>query len=144
MEETLILFETAKLAKEKGFDWIDKDKPYYSNDHNILGELKKVGIKLLTSWINSYKSNKADTRYNYISLRPTQSLLQKWLREVHNIEVYVRPFINAENHEKHYRCFVVWFDGRMYQDGMFFTGSKWEEALEVGLQEGLKLIELSK
>ena len=28
MKEQIISFETAKLAKEKGFDWIDKHKPF--------------------------------------------------------------------------------------------------------------------
>lgn len=89
MKEEIIKLETALLAKEKGFDWIDKDKPYYGSDFNIHGKIEKVGIKLLTYWFNQYKKDKTDSRYNGISLRPTQSLLQKWLREIRNTHIEI-------------------------------------------------------
>ncbi len=122
MQETLITFETAKLAKEKGFDLIVRSA-YHYNGSNCIQITTKNSENLGIS-------------------APTQSFLQKWLREVHNIEVFVRPFINGENHDKHYRCFIVWFDGRMYQDNKYFSNQSYEEALEAGLLEALKLINL--
>lgn len=82
MQEYLISFETAKLAKEKGFNI--EVKTYF--------DFKKFGIKPveffgklnandLTKWDDDLRQN---TSANYISA-PTQSLLQKWLREKHKI-----------------------------------------------------------
>jgi len=70
---------------------------------------------------------------------PTQSLLQKWLREVYWIEVY--PFAEGRRKNKtlEYQCEVT--DDRINSsttiDGRFKT---YEQALEKGLQEALKLI----
>ena len=93
MKEQLITFETAKLAKEKGFEF-----------HH--------------AWI-------------------TQSLLQKWLREQHNLEVI----------SMHADDFVWWkvkvrrlskVGAELIKTEMEFN--TYEEALEKGLQEALKLI----
>jgi len=72
----------------------------------------------------------------YSISRPTQSLLAKWLREVHNIIVTPLPtktkwFFNIQwgGVETNYED----FDSDEYY-------STYEEALEIGLQEGLKLI----
>ena len=61
MEDTLITFETAKLAKEKGFEF-----------------------KIVWEYILGFKNNHERDKY-----LPTQSLLAKWLREKHNIIVLV-------------------------------------------------------
>lgn len=74
MEETLIKFETAKLAKDKGFDV--PTRIYYLTN----GDLAESTIK--TS--NSYWADVED--YNTCC---SQSLLQKWLREQHRIHIIV-------------------------------------------------------
>ena len=61
MEDTRVTFETAKLAKEKGFEF-------------------KVVWEYILGFENNYERDK------YL---PTQSLLAKWLREEHNIIVLV-------------------------------------------------------
>ena len=71
MEEQLISFETAKLAKEKGFNLetyikLDEDNPKNLN------------------------SNYNPKEYQPWYLDISQSLLQKWLREVHNIHINIR------------------------------------------------------
>ena len=100
MKEELITFETAKLAKEKGF-------------------------KFQYAWIPE------------IDNLPTQSLLQKWLREQHNLEVI----------SMHADDFVWWkvkvrrlskVGAEIIKTEMEFN--TYEEALEKGLQEALKLI----
>lgn len=70
---------------------------------------------------------------------PTQSLLQKWLREKHGINVEV--FLS---YEFPYNTYFY----RVMKIGKYFTLSHtdfesniYEEALEAGLQEALKLIE---
>jgi len=140
MQELLILPETAKLAKEKGFDWIDKDKPYYSSDHNIWGAIQKVGIRLLTSWIDSYKSNKEDIRYNYISLRPTQAMLQKWLRDVHLIDVIVSREGTIATLREGFSVMIYSAETTIFPWELGRVHKIYEEALETGLLEALKLI----
>ena len=119
MEEQLITFETAKLAKEKGFDI--RVKCSY-----VKGRLFRRTKRKRDNW------NKFDDKY-YSA--PTQSLLQKWLREtrlVNNYSIVVTV---------HFTSFSqYWFD---INNGKK-TGDKfdtYEEALEKGLQEALKLIE---
>lgn len=111
MTEQLISFETAKLAKEKGY--IDMSYPVYSYD----------GFKILsyTNSMNVYPCS-------------TQSLLQKWLREKHNIEVNPCHSCNGE--------YDLWTNnGNLLQvNGLYKNYKTYEEALEQGLQEALKLI----
>ena len=75
MEEKLISFETGKLAKEKGFNIIDVHAYYHINEGYTLGHA------LCYSEVNEQEDN--------LLLAPTQGLLQKWLREVHNINVFM-------------------------------------------------------
>lgn len=96
MEEQLISFETAILAKEKKFN---------------------ISCRYCTC--------------NNVQL-PTQSLLQKWLREVHNIEVYVTPVKEITNDFKYYQWMIHTIS--------FGIHDTYEKALEAGLIEALKLI----
>ncbi len=126
MQEELITFETAKLAKEKGFNikvW-DYFQITTAKNPSELCTLSK------TNWNN----------YEPTLSRPTQSLLAKWLREVHNIEVFFRPFINTNTHIKHYKSYVLWYDSIIHHHQSTNGQESMEQALEVGLQEGLKLI----
>ena len=121
MEEGIISFETAKLAKEKGFQ--EEELHYYFNE-----ELLQHPNRLY------YNFNQDNPPLNQFSA-PYQSFLQKWLREGHKIHITLqnKPFtfgfdyyiidLNTEN------C-VGRGDSISY-----------EEALEKGLLESLKLIE---
>jgi len=117
MKDQLISFETAKLAKEKGFDI-----PYRGYNDN--GEL-------YPSWFVN-DNNYRNLPYYFA---PPQSVLQKWLRDEHNIVVFVSFAYGdfgryaAEVHSK--KMNVV--------DG-FTIFDNYEKALEEGLQEALKLI----
>ena len=79
MQETLVTFETAKLAKEKNFN-IPCDARWWM-EFGSWRESKQGAVKCKNS-------------EEYSISRPTQSLLQKWLREVHNIHLMVEPFYN--------------------------------------------------
>jgi hypothetical protein len=127
MKDTLITFETAKLAKHKNFP--QRTGKMFDN-----GKLKKVSLSL------GHPSDYKDRFYS----APTQSLLQKWLREVYNIQVIVIPFASDSMDEnsntiycffsnnKHFYAFVDKDHKNQY--------NTYEEALEIGLQEALKLI----
>ena len=132
MKEQIITFETAVLAKEKGFYW--KVDNYYNIPNEKLHAFKLFKTKQFKlecakgdyvpiDWNNS--------KFNNICLSaPTQSLLQKWLREVHDIHVVI------VGSPKYSPC--VMLDGTNYwrQDDEL----SYEEALEMGLQQALNLI----
>jgi len=102
MKEQIISFETAVLAKEKGWDG---------------------------DFIESHK------------ILTTQSLLQKWIRDVHEIHIVI---------ERIYSGGLYFFKiQKENKNGYFINASrnKWstlfktyEEALEIALQQALKLI----
>ena len=141
METELITFETAVLAKEKGFDWKVYDDLYnkviYWNGEEIphslydcLYEEEKINDSLFKYEIQSgYIPNEYLSK---LIMRPTQSLFQRWLREVHNIHIWIIPN-------------TLWDYGYYYFKDGGYTLSKmgfksYELALETALQEGLKLI----
>ena len=110
MKEQLITFETAKLAEKVGF------KEEYPN--------------------NSYSQDglfMPQTRAFQGLPAPTQSLLQKWLREVHSIDILI-----AKPESKYWNVYI-WEETEMLFSLNEYAKS-YEEALEKGLQEGLKLI----
>lgn len=123
MREEIITFKTAKLAKEKGFS-------YYVSYSYWNEELTSMtpGYALDDGTHSDYKIYLEYQRY----LAPTQSLLQKWLREEHN--VWVMPEYNGAG-------IMVYIHNKGKIDsggiGLFQT---YEQALEKGLQEALKLI----
>jgi predicted transcriptional regulator len=128
MEDTLVTFETAKLAREKGFE---QDPNYLRKSYyNYKGELNGDVSDYLKSFFN-HKDTKEEVDKSLESINaPTQSLLQKWLREVHNIIITIdhvtskgwcyRIQVKNSNWSNFYKCY--------------------ELALEDGLQEALKLI----
>jgi hypothetical protein len=130
-----VTFKQAKLAKEKGFDIPTKlcftnEPDSYPLPFNA-GNDRHVNSKHL----------------EYISA-PTQSALQKWLREIHNIDISI--IADIIDGERGYECWIINKDGKEIQPllsqiieekyGTLSYELKYEEALEKGLQEALKLI----
>jgi hypothetical protein len=118
----LISLETAKLAKEKGFD-ISCIYFYHNKSDNAVIEKGGGKIKIFKDW-NSNDNGMYVTCWS----APTQSLLQKWLRKEHEIHSWVEhkgtyyfPRVNKFNKGNN-------------------VGKPYEEALEEALYEGLKLI----
>lgn len=127
MKEELILFETAKLAKKKGFD---------------INTTSNCWVKTLDGDIihNSERKNITEhDRCKQYLMQPSQSLLQKWLREKHGIEVQVYRSMEMPSGCK-YGCEVESWIKEESEDLGNFYAKTYEEALEVGLQEGLKSI----
>ena len=123
-EEQFVSFETAKMLKEAGFD--------------VPCTLQYTEGKFI--WDVDYPYNFNQDEFGYS--RPTQALAARWLREVHRISVdaaFMAPSTNID----------VWqyFIGKM--DDMIWPGdfetsertyATYEEAMEAGLQEAVKLI----
>ena len=125
MEDTRVTFETAKLAKEKGFPQ-EPNKlkiPYYNYKGEFKGDIK--------DWLRKYLRKEDTSDVESVSA-PTQSLLAKWLREKHNIHLIAYKNINIDGYDW---CYIT-------TDGITNINSykTYEEAYEIGLQEALKLI----
>ena len=132
MEDTRVTFETAKLAKEKGFfqETNRLEIPYY----NYKGEFKGD----VSDWrIRKYIRGENTSDIEFVSA-PTQSLLAKWLREQHNIYVTSQignlDFINTYHYE------IRYIDKNKFMCKVNGNFKTYEEALEIGLQKALKLI----
>ena len=144
MKDQLISFDTAKLAKEKGFN-IMVDEGYCVNvdlykRHNIVDLSGRGKINYTTLWTTEYINQCGTEHIDDYFYAPTQSLLQKWLRETphtHNrtIEIIIEPYLSPEPRRN---VAKLWQRGEYIKvDGIFDT---YELALEAGLQEALKLI----
>ena len=127
MEEQLISFKTAKIAKEKGFysDKIGFTKQYYNNDGSHIYEGNDENFKIPA---------------------PTQSLLQKWLREIHSINICISfkpnikkwdfiPYFMSINQKEYVAYYINYFT--INNERKYDT---YEEALEEGLYQTLLLI----
>lgn len=122
MKDELIQFETAVLAKEKGFNekcnfFFNAGSRWKLQEDNILRQCDEEDIIEC----------------------PSQSLLQKWLREVHNIHVNCYPWYSPQIKDIAY-SYTIGKKGEgtlINNDEEFKT---YEQALEKGLEEGLKLI----
>ena len=132
MTEQLISFETAKLAKEKGFKI--PTRVMYKGNEKSYGHNNEWGID----------EQRLDGKFPYTNQQwysiPTQSFLQKWLREKHNKHIYLFPLDNGkwgfENNSISINLDHI-FINYMYEGKEY---NSYEEALEVGLQEALKLV----
>lgn len=136
MEDKLISFETARLAKEKGFD-IPQNK-MYSYGKDMFEYIDKVkfhdGTKHQCSETPyNWNDGKSQTATKYFSA-PTQSLLQKWLREIHKIFVYVDYTGRSYIKNKYGKTLAEVNENDTY------AGFEYEKGLELALFEALKLI----
>lgn len=129
MELQLISLETAKLAKEKGVNL--KHDLYYcpQYDKGLLDYDYGVSSNIDKNGYDSYPAY-------------TQSLLQMWLRQDHNIHVEVW-FDNAQDDGFPYTYEVYKQDNSEIElDGMY--SDSYEEAFEHALKRGLELIQTNK
>lgn len=145
MGEQLITFETAKLAKEKGFDVgvnqsyvIYKESYNYDDDPNHRESYKVNDIEINSHYhVNNHKGIDLSNELYEAYSAPIQSLLQKWLRDVHGIEVYVRSAYKIFETKKSWISFI---DSKTFGGCLERYYLTYEESLEDGLQEGLKLV----
>ena len=122
MTEQLINFETAKLAKEKGlpqdsfyFEDYETEVPFYGLDNEL---------------------NKGDEDRFGQCKSISQSLLAKWLREKYDIDVIINTYRNQN--QKYYKYFISEKSKDVIKSEEYYN--TYEDALEIGLQEALKLI----
>lgn len=196
MEEQLIDFETAKLAKDRGFT-IPTHSYYFEDgefrEHALTGtngyygdeykfELSEFNENWNDTWLTKKNGGRCfgcskDRGYFETFSAPTQSLLQRWLRETHNIHINIRyeEYVQQNIGYKFFHYDIsngVFTDvtenqelfgdlleecseeipGNHLNDEEFsklifdrnFAFKTYEDALEHGLQEALKLIDDGK
>jgi hypothetical protein len=140
---TIIKFKTSKLAYKNGFT---RDTPGYSKISLRAGYYTKRGELNgdVTAYIREYIKRSSDEKprlKHELYPAPTQSVLQKWLREEHNISVIVdfklkkHPVLQYSPKTYDVKNYHI-HGGELYET--------YEEALEKGLQKGLKLIKAVK
>lgn len=127
MTEELVTLKTAKILKKKGFNEFCKD---IINDNGKLME-------------TVYRTNN-DLPKSFYSC-PTQSIAQKWLREIRGVYVYVEPVI-GKRWKLSFCDFNVpteesdWMENEINKGNGYKVYVTYEEALEAGIQEALMLI----
>ena len=121
-----IQFETAKLARERGFSF-KPDSPafnYYLPNAEVLEPqyFHKYYVKFC---------------YPICS----QEYLAAWLRNTYKIHIIVSFYSDSEEYDPKYQVSVTsYINYKWSEDFMEEDFSIYEEAFERGLQEGLKLI----
>ncbi len=135
MKHLFLNKELSQLAKEKGFDEpsvlvLYNPPKKERGGYEIKGKYTKRTYK-------DYYKNPCRDNIERIHL-VTQSLLQRWLREVHNIHIEVKLATTLPN----FKC-RIWIkpeEGKNCSNIITEIYNSYEEALEAGLKEALKLI----
>ncbi len=133
MKEQLISFKVAKLAKKKGFD--EPCMNYIWNDQTIIESVINSSTHGIPIKQEEF-TDKIGRKKIYTICVPTQTLLQIWLREEHNILLYTAPIQGAYPNDG---IKWLWCIYKIETSNLYDT---YEEALEEGLYEALKLIEI--
>lgn len=129
MTEEFVTLETAKLLKEKGF----------KEDVFTFYEVDCVEGDMILSETYDVSEN-FNEKKDCLSA-PSQSIAQKWLRETKNIHICVYNCACGYGYEISKADNGTHITSSVYEGPN--DGGKWdiyEEALEAGLQEALKLI----
>ena len=129
IQEEFVTLETAKLLKEKGF----------KEDVFTFYEVDCVEGDMILS--ETYDESENFNEKNDCLSAPTQSLAQKWLRETQNIHICVYNCACGYGYELSKADNGTHITSSVYEGTN--DGGEWdtyEEVLEAGLQEALKLI----
>jgi len=128
-----VSLKTAKLAQEKGFNEICRNGYYETLAHTLdCGRGGEMDFPYIEPRILE--------RRNYdhsvlIAQAPTQSLLQRWLREVHNIYIEILLGEDRPYNQFYYRLMKLGQYSTLSHDG--FYRKSYEEVLEEALQQAL-------
>ncbi len=123
MQEKLISFETAKLAKEKDFPQ-NISQSFFNNNGQF--------YPYPCHWVTITEGG--------LFSAPTQSLLQKWLREVHNIDVNVYVMDPKGNWQVRVTNIILGATRLNYEPCIDYK--TYEDALEEGLSFSLNQLSI--
>ena len=144
MKDEKVTLETAKLLKKKKFDIpINMSYTVYHKDFIENG---KVVVNEGEIEINTFYFKNNDNKFGDYSnstytmyAAPTLSLVQKWLRGVHDIDVWAKPFV-VDDLKKEYLGFVDYIPNKI-EGKTHITHQSYEEAIEFSIVVALKSIE---
>lgn len=123
--EAYISYKTALLAREKGLTFDLDDGGNCACYH--MGDPK---------WHFQYHVHYQYPNKEEYLFAPTQAYLQRFLRKVFNIQVYV---ISAtKNGEEKYKDYVAYINGVAINDARDEEYQEYEDAMEFGLETALK------
>ena len=126
IHEEIVTYEVAKLAKEAGFPqdvdkWLgDLHSATNSNYYNHKGELNGDCIEIIKCKI---QKEEAPKEFELVAA-PTQSLLQRWLRE--KKDVHISIIANREEDDD-----VIWYSNEVLKDTGWSVCSWWERPMTV-------------
>lgn len=132
IHEEICTYEVAKLAKEKGFpqDECGVNIGYYAFD----------GLRNIHPLVNSFAWYDDEYKHENLYLAPTQSLLQRWLREERGVIVEV--FVDDDSN------MPLTYNIHQYKDwnwecvchhhGNYYAVNDWELCLEDALKYALE------
>jgi hypothetical protein len=137
IKEQQISFETAKLARQKLFDWVCTTLYVMYNGVGTLRDCHYATTK------------NSDLDYGGVAASCSQTILQKWLREVHRVDV--DAYSNASGYhwtlDKSFN--IDWCSGGTHIANSDLTGrnagggwNSYEKALEEGLFFALLRLEV--
>lgn len=127
MVDFLIKHDTAKIAQSKGFDWRTSWYYFKNSEERQLDQFCRTSNYNIT--IDKYSA-------------PTQSLLQKWIRDTQDLHIQICIGSTLIYPSKCWVYYIQNDKGRTIQwntnsDEVF---NSYEEALEAGLINALNLI----
>lgn len=135
MDDQLVGFEVAKLAKTLGFDECCEAVFFINSDDN--SKIREVFNSEF--WVG-------DETDDELIYRPTQSLLARWFRKVHVLDILVEKLIGGgSGFDEVYSCNVYRITGTEgdFNKQVRYVYDTYELALEAGLLEALKLIKIN-
>lgn len=136
IHDEIVTYEVAKLAKEKGFDckvynYYQAKKHYCETFRGI--ELHSVCWKLETDDCYSrYNKGSED-----IVSAPTQSLLQRWLREAKGVQITINYQKGCHEEKPSYDHSIYRFTAD-FSDEEFDIFKEGYETYELALEDALK------
>ena len=129
IHEEICTYEVCKLAKEKGFPQ-DPDK----NDHCLMYCWDGLrNIHPLAMWI-VWEMEEYD--HDNLYAAPTQSLLQRWLREEKAIAIVLQPYSYNIQRSIYTWIYEIWADNNLEKTSKSFK--TYELALEDALKYALE------
>jgi hypothetical protein len=158
MEEQLVNYETAKLACKLGFT--EKCENAFGTDflhtRNVdtsvvireFGPSEETNIPTGGNLVHSVPTYRTFINHRsqpHMVARPTQSLLQRWLREIHNIHIsieYGDDVLLYGYSLTNIKTNTILTDGYVFKSGLNTDGYSYEEALEESLKQSLTLIHI--
>lgn len=125
MDEPHVSFEVAQLMKEMNF-------PFFERRMGLTTEFYHARTRGTFHLGHTGRIKEQDLYW-----KPTQALLQKWLRDVHQKIVYCTPYYVS------YSKLTLWFSNYMLPqandiESEQYGFTSYEQALDFGLLEALK------